>query len=297
MNQIYKKNGKSEQGDLSRGIFMFTLDTEIAWGMGGDKRWTKEFKGTRVVVRDLLALLDKYKISTTWAFVGQLLLSGEDRFYHAPELLNQVSSCQTRQEIGCHSFSHPVMDAPVFKPEDMDSELSKCAETGKSLGVEFKSFVFPQNRIAHIDRLSRHGFACFRGEDRNWYRALPRPLNKIGHVIDEYLGIAPPVGLPFKHEGVWELPGGYFYPHRRGWASLLPVSFRVNKAVEGLRKAKDQRRIFHLWTHPFNLASDPKNLLNGLEKIFKEAVYLRDQGQIEIMTMGEMAKFLDNAYE
>lgn len=273
-----------------RGIFMFTLDTELAWGMAGDRRWTKEFEGTRQVVADLLVLLDKYKISATWAFVGQLFLAGEDRLRHAPEMLQLVRQCPTFQEIGSHSFSHPVMDDPNFKPDDMDAELSSCVLAAQDVGVELRSFVYPQNRVAHVDRLSQHGFTCYRGKDRNWYKGLPRLLNKAAHAIDEYLLIPPPVGLPVKRDDVWEIPGGYFYPHRRSWARFLPISFRSRKAISGLHKAAEQRRIFHLWTHPFNLASDPKRLLQGLEKVFQEVARLRDQGQIEVMTMSQVTE-------
>jgi hypothetical protein len=273
---------------FDRGIFMFTLDTEIAWGMKGDKNWQKEFENTRQVVDGLLKLLDKYQISATWAFVGELMREGDDRLYHAPEMLKSVMDCSTPQEIGCHSFSHPVMDDAAFMADDMDKELSSCVETAKSVGVELKSFVFPQNKIAHIDRLSRFGFVCYRGKDKSWYAKFPKFLNKLAHVVDEYLLIAPPTGTPVRRGEVLEIPGGYFYPHKRGWAKLLPVSFRVRKAVKGLRKASDKRQIFHLWTHPFNLASDPKELLHGLETIFKEVAQMREKGQIEVRTMKQI---------
>ncbi|MFA6099422.1 MAG: glycosyltransferase [Patescibacteria group bacterium] len=292
MQRLFKKPSR-------RGIFMFTLDTELAWGMQGDKRWTKEFEGARQVVTDLLVLLDKYKISATWAFVGQLFLSGEDHLRHAPEMLQSVRQCPTLQEIGCHSFSHPIMDDPNFKADDMDAELSNCVTVAKTVGVELRSFVYPQNRVAHVDRLSQYGFTCYRGQDQNWYRGLSKVLNKIAHVVDEYLLITPPTGLPVKHShapydagrgDVWEIPGGYFYPHKRGWAKFLPISFRSHKAISGLHKAASRHEVFHLWTHPFNLASDPKRLLQGLEEVFKEVARLRDQGQIDVMTMAQVVE-------
>jgi len=272
------------------GIFMFTLDTELAWGTHGDKKWEKEYLATRQTVDELLKLLDKYKISATWAFVGQLFLEGEDQLLHAPDMVQSVRQCPTFQEIGCHSFTHPIMDEPNFKPSDMDSELSNCVAAAKTIALELKSFVYPQNRVAHTDRLSKHGFICYRGKDQNWYRGLSKALNKIAHVIDEYLLISPPVGSPIKRNDVWEIPGGYFYPHRRGWARFLPISFRSHKAISGLRKAARQHRVFHLWTHPFNLASDQANLLHGLEIIFQEVARLRDQNKIRVITMAQVAE-------
>ncbi|MDD5725906.1 MAG: polysaccharide deacetylase family protein, partial [Patescibacteria group bacterium] len=259
------------------------------WGTHGDEKWEKEYLATRQTVDKLLKLLDKYKISATWAFVGQLFLEGEDKLLHAPDMAQVVKQCPTFQEIGCHSFTHPIMDDPNFKPSDMDSELSNCVAAAKTIGLELKSFVYPQNRVSHTDRLSRHGFICYRGKDHNWYSKLPKLMNKIAHVVDEYLLISPPVDSPIKRDGVWEIPGGYFYPHRRGWARFLPISFRSHKAISGLYKAARQHCVFHLWTHPFNLASDQENLLQGLETIFQEVARLRDQNKIQVMTMSQVA--------
>ncbi|MDD5438557.1 MAG: ATP-grasp domain-containing protein [Patescibacteria group bacterium] len=294
MEQARNQNGLGETNatGFGRGVFMFTLDTELAWGMRGDERWTREFESTRPVIKDLLALLEKYDISATWAMVGELFQPGQDPLYHAPELVDWIKDCSVKQEIGSHSFSHPVMDDPNFKPGDMDAELLNCAKVAQSAGVELKSFVYPQNRIAHVDRLAPNGFTSFRGKDRNWYKNFPRILNKIAHVIDEYLVLSPPVGLPIKRGGVWEIPGSYFYPHKKGWAKHLPISARVDKSLAGLKNAVAEKKIFHLWTHPFNLASDPVNLLNGLEEVFKEVSRLREAGQIDVMTMDEIARVM-----
>jgi hypothetical protein len=55
--------------------------------------------------------------------------------------------------------------------------------------------------------------------------------------------------------------------------------------------------VFHLWTHPFNIASDATGLLGGLEKIFQEVTDLRMSGLIENVTMGELARKLNGQRE
>ncbi len=299
MENDRNQNGTGEINatGFERGVFMFTLDTEIAWGMKGDKHWTKELDGTRQVIKDLLVLLEKYRISATWAMEGELFNPGQDLLYHAPELIDWIKNCPVKQELGSHSFSHPVMDDPNFKFSDMDVELANSVRIAQAVGVNLKSFVYPQNRIGHIDRLAAHGFTCYRGKDKNWFKNFPEPLNKVAHVIDEYLALAPPVGLPVKREGVWEIPGSYFYPHKKDWAEYLPISSRIDKSYAGLKKAVADRKIFHLWTHPFNLASNPSNLLSGLEEVFKEVSRLRDAGQVEVMTMAEIAESMSTKPE
>jgi hypothetical protein len=66
----------------------------------------------------------------------------------------------------------------------------------------------------------------------------------------------------------------------------------VRKATTGLQRAAERGEVFHLWTHPFNIASDPRALVRGLELIFQEFARLRDSGLIFNSTMGSLARQL-----
>jgi hypothetical protein len=91
---------------------------------------------------------------------------------------------------------------------------------------------------------------------------------------------------------MWDFPASYFYPHRDGWARAIPVGISVRKTRRGLEKAAQRRSIFHLWFHPFNLASDPDGLLQGLGEIFRHVYRLRETGQLVNPTMGDLAESL-----
>ncbi len=56
----------------------------------------------------------------------------------------------------------------------------------------------------------------------------------------------------------------------------------------GLRQAASRGNVFHLWTHPFNIASDPDGLFRGLEVIFQEFARLRESGLMSNSTMGDL---------
>ena len=75
-----------------------------------------------------------------------------------------------------------------------------------------------------------------------------------------------------------------------GWAKCLPVRFRVRKVRNGLKRAIATSRVFHLWTHPFNLASDPDRLLAGIEQIFRDVADMRERGEIENLTMRQVVE-------
>jgi hypothetical protein len=53
--------------------------------------------------------------------------------------------------------------------------------------------------------------------------------------------------------------------------------------------------MFHLWFHPFNLASDPDGLLKGLEEIFIHVNRLREAGKMTNPTMGDLSEMLQEA--
>jgi polysaccharide deacetylase len=281
----------SERVKLDKGVFVFSLDTELAWGTRGNLKYRMEYNGVRDVVRRLLALCEKYRISITWAVVGQLMVEGNDPWWHAPDIVSAIRTCPVPQEIGSHSFEHRL-DEPTCTAEEMDADLKAARAVADVQGITLRSFVFPKNRVKHLQVLERNGFRVFRGKDRNWYGGLPRLFAKLAHVIDNYLVPSAPTVMPEKIGNLWNIPGSYFYVHRRGWASVLPVSFRVRKSISGIHAAAARQRTFHLWCHPFNLASDPDGLLGGLENIFHEVDRLRSEGKIDQLTMSQMAEKL-----
>jgi peptidoglycan/xylan/chitin deacetylase (PgdA/CDA1 family) len=276
---------------LSKGVFIFSLDTEIAWGTHGNRRYAFEYDHVREVIHRLLALCEQYEISITWAIVGQLMVAGDHPWWHAPDVVAAIRACTVAQEIGSHSFEHRL-DEPSCTASEMEADLQAARAVADAQGIALRSFVFPKNRVKHLDVLERNGFVSYRGANQSWYEALPRPARRIAHVIDDYMVPSAPTVLPERIGGLWNIPGSYFYVHRRGWASVLPINFRVRKVRAGLHDAAARRRVFHLWCHPFNLASDPDGLLRGIEQIFQEVSRLREAGTLDQMTMEQFRSTL-----
>jgi peptidoglycan/xylan/chitin deacetylase (PgdA/CDA1 family) len=274
--------------ELKKGIFLFTLDTELSWGTNGNPKYREDYERTRLVVDRLLQLLNKYRISATWAVVGKLFEPGEDPLWHAPDIVEKIRQSSVPQEIGSHSYSHIVS-------EDICDESMFVGELKASQAIAgrmLRSFVYPKNRVKFPERLGEYGFTVYRSEDNVWYGKLPRLLRKIGHGIDNYFIPTAPVGDITRAHGITVVPGNYFFVHRRGWARFLPVSNRVRKVRAGLKRASTERRVFHLWTHPFNLASDPEGLLRGLEDVFATVRKMIDEGSIENVTMDKLPTYV-----
>jgi peptidoglycan/xylan/chitin deacetylase (PgdA/CDA1 family) len=314
-------------GALDRGVFAISLDFELIWGTldrGVDTFREACEREREVVVDRLLALLTEFEISATWCTLGHLFLKSceqrdgrkhpeivppthegiDDWFEHDPctseeadpifygrSLVDRVLACPVPQEIGSHSFSHPRFGEPGCSRETADTELAECVRLARERGLELRSFAFPRNRVGHLDVLREHGFSAYRGPDPAWYEGgrWPRLVKRLGHLADVVLARRPPVGVPEQVlPGLWNLPGSMIYFPMHGRRRHIPLSRRVARAVKGLNAAAEQRRIFHLWFHPTNLAFETDAMFDGLRRIFVRASALRGSGELAIKPMGEI---------
>lgn len=303
--------------------FVLSIDTELAWGTRGDAFYRADYERTRDVIGRLLTLLAMYEIPATWAVVGHLFLDScirdkngvlhptivrpegwtgtndwfsmdpgtsrlHDPIWYGDDVVDMIKACAYPQEIGSHSFAHFYADA--CSRESFASDTAEAVRVSREAEVTPVAYVFPQNRVNHVDVLREQGFTCYRGRDENWYSGLPKLLKKVAHMIDDYCIPTAPAVRPRIDSGLVNIPGSWFYGHARGWAKYVPVGMRIKKAKAGLRAAIKTGGVFHLWFHPFNLASDPEGLLRGLEEIFKEVAALREAGALETRSMGALAE-------
>lgn len=314
------------------GVFVLSLDTEIAWGAfdrGGLSRYRRHYDNVRPVVERLLALLDRYEIPATWAFVGHLLLDHcerspdgtthpdilrpsyrwyphdwhhldpgtdveRDPWWYGPDLLDMVLRASVQHEIGTHTFSHIIAGDPDCTREIFRSQLVACIELHRARGLDLTSIVYPRNKIAFLDVLPELGFTAYRGGETQWYASLSPRLNKAAHLLDRSLALTPPTyALDALIEGrLTNIPSSMFYMARDGTRRLVPIQSRVRQAHRGLTRAVERGELFHLWFHPFNLASDPR-LFDGLEEVLRNADSLRNAGNLRVLTMRQTAELVN----
>jgi len=82
------------------------------------------------------------------------------------------------------------------------------------------------------------------------------------------------------------VPGSSLLMESSGARRLVSASARRRKVQFGLQRAHETGGVFHLWTHPFNLAHRPKFMLQTLEATLREVANARARGWIEVATMG-----------
>jgi peptidoglycan/xylan/chitin deacetylase (PgdA/CDA1 family) len=312
--------------------FALTFDTELIWG-SFDHITAAEFEhrypDVRRVITALLSLLASYDVPATWAVVGHLYLDRCDRSTGGlahPEIVHPAQSriawdwydrdpCTDRsrdplwygddvveallrarggQEIGCHSFGHALFGDPAMTADAARADLARCRALAVARGVSLHSFVFPRNSEGHHPLLREAGFTVYRGADPAWHRRWPGPIGRSARYLDHLAALPPPVSTPTETlPGLWNVPGSMLLLHRSGARRLVSLESRVRKAQRGLAAAVERGAVFHLWTHPFNLASDPDGLLTVVERILRSAVAMRERGEILIETMSSIAGRMD----
>ncbi|QKY19102.1 polysaccharide deacetylase family protein [Halolamina sp. CBA1230] len=297
------------------GDVVVSIDAELAWGYHDLPTAPDRIDHAREGWHATLSLLAKHDVPATWGIVGHLLLdecdgSHEDHplgpswfscsagratvddDWHAPKLVEAVRSSEQDHELASHSFSHVVMDVDGVTRAVADAEIEKSIATAERRGLDFESFIFPRNGIAHRDVLADRAVRCYRGwpPDRWYDESLARPLVKLADW--SRLGTAPPIVTPTVDEhGLVNVPASLYLfsfegPARRV-ARLLGRSPIVSAAKRGIDEAVGADGVFHLWFHPHNLLQPDG--VERLDAVLEHVARRREETDLTVRTMGEVA--------
>jgi glycosyltransferase involved in cell wall biosynthesis/peptidoglycan/xylan/chitin deacetylase (PgdA/CDA1 family) len=318
---LYAHGGSSEQS--VPGTFVLSLDLELAWGTRGRpaaQHAAAFLDGTRQAVAGLIDRLDAHGIRATWATVGALLLGSHSTRpplldtneladvptgsaatqpnWYAEDLIESILEATTPQELGCHTMTHPLVEPGPDGRATFRSELERSLEVFADWHLPRPtSFVYPKAQMAHFDVLCEMGFTAFRGPESGWFETLPGRLLSAGcRWLDARLRQPPAVRQPlYTADGLWLIPSSQFYSPFYSVGRHVGVADRVAKAIKGLHKAAEHGGVFHLWTHPFNLGQQTRQLLEGLEQVFSEARRLAERGRLRIRSMDQLVVDLNDS--
>ena len=316
---------------LSKGVFVLSLDTELAWARAHNENYRvyrRQLEATRAAIDSLLNLFVEYEISATWAIVGHLFLDhcteknglvhpdivrpqykwlkgdwfehdpcteiGRDPIWYGKDIVEKIRDCPVYQEIGSHSFSHILFGEEGCSREAAESDLNKCVELADLWGIQLESFVFPQNKVGHLDCLERNGFLCYRGLKSSWYSYWPGFLRPVCKAINISLALPAPCYLPEKTNALVNISlsmpyRGYARPGG-GLFRLIPVKRRVRQAIKGIDRAIREKKLFHLALHPLDFGIEGKSLLLGLEQILDFVLQKVERQSLFNLTMGQLAR-------
>jgi peptidoglycan/xylan/chitin deacetylase (PgdA/CDA1 family) len=318
---------------LDKGVFVISIDTELAWSVVHRGRVSSEHLGPgrvaaeRGIVLGLLNLFEQHDVKATWATVGHLFLDqchavegrkhpeilrpnydwfegdwfdldpstdlNQDPMWYGSDIVQMIRDAQPSQEIGSHSFSHLIVGDPGCSAEAFAGDLGACREVAAATGVNLLSFVYPRNTIGHLDVLADSGFTSYRGLRPATFPAMSGLTRRVFRLADKIRPMAGSIVLPERDGRLWNLPATSLYAPFDR-ARYLPFRSWITQHIHRLDQASRHRSLFHLWFHPHNLIDDPDKALQGLEWILERVDQLRRQEQIENLTMGELALRLDD---
>jgi peptidoglycan/xylan/chitin deacetylase (PgdA/CDA1 family) len=313
---------------LDRGVLTISIDFELIWGtldLFGPEGFSRAVRAERDLLPRLLDLFAEFEVPATWCILGHLFLGSccpdgqrihpeivrpshhwvrgdwfasdpcgnEDShpLFYGRSLVERIRDCPVPQEIGCHSFSHVIFGDAGCSTATAESEVAECVRLAREMGIDLRSFAFPRNSVGHLDVLRAHGFQCYRGPEPARRAGQPwnNVLKRLSHLWAVLRAAEPPVVLPERTaSGLWNIPGSMIYFPMHGFRRYIPLAVRVKRAVKGLEAAARERRVFHLWFHPTNLADKPEKMFAGLRAILEHAADLRRRDRLRILSMGQI---------
>ena len=221
----------------------------------------------------------------------------DDPYRYAPSLIEQILK-SPGQEIGTHTFSHYYCLENGQTKEAFRNDLEAADHAAKMWGVNLRSLVFPRNHVnpEYLDVLAEFGIQSYRGCERHWiYRPRMRSgkalFRRAARLLDAYVNLSG--HHTFSIDEIVEGPP-FNFPSSRLLRMYLPAlrlfePLRVARICSGLDYAAHTGRVFHLWFHPEELAMDQDKNAGALEKVLDRFALLRDRGEMESLTMAELA--------
>lgn len=291
---------------FEKGIVVISADFEMAWAFRYSKMRNKYSEEIGLQERDnvprLLLLFDKYRIPVTWATVGHLFLNNCEKdkeglphpemhrpnyfqnsnwkfefgdwydsdpcsnhltapAWYAPDLIEMILKSSINHEIACHTFSHIDCTEKNCPPELFISEIEACKNVAADKGIELKSMVYPGGTFGNFNLLKKMGFTSYRKEMK-YNIDLPS--------IDKY--------------GLVQIPSSCGLDK---WKYDWNSGKYIKVITSYLDKAAKYKKVAHLWFHP---SMNVWYLENVLPTILKNIFSMREQGKLEILTMGELAE-------
>lgn len=305
--------------DDRRGTFTLSLDVELAWGS-----WQRPHIPSTVFAQGAECALAVERISRecrfpfTWAVVSALhdltfeelgsvgdnesvavLRPGLGPFkeplptvgmvrrnpdaWLAPRVVEALRNSPVEHDLGSHTYFHSTPSTAEGLIRDL--EASRAA-----LGGGLASLVYPRDRVAFEHTIPQAGLTNYRAPGTAWYfrEGKARGLGRVNHTLDQAIGRTAP-GANVHGKDPVAISSSTILTLRTGIRRRIPYRVIRRRFVRPLRAAVSTGGLYHLYTHPWNLALPSSDALMLLEDICQEAKQLVDAGDLRVRTMAALA--------
>jgi len=314
---------------FERGVVMLSLDTEQIWGyldLLDEPRFRRRYPNAVEAHAKLLACLTKAGVSATWFMVGGMALRGShgpkdsrmaglpgawtsripsgieasDPLWYRNSFVEHLRKARPIQEIGLHGgLTHLIWTDPHTTREVAEWELTEGVKALREAYVRPVSFSYGREQEAYYELLPAHGIRCYRGRTVARSFQLGRTLTgALARLLDELRRLTPaPVWPQETLPGLWSIPSSLFlYPISASRTTVVGLRSRIERFTRGLEAATRYRGIFHFCLHPENLTESPQGFAM-FEDILERLISSRDRGDVEVLTMHQVAARMARANE
>jgi len=312
----------------SVGYFLFSLDTELAWGAFDHFHpgmFSADGRRERYAIKRILDILDKYDIAATWALVGHLffekcekcpqcpILEWKGKFssfeeiyetssplWYGADIIRILMERSSRHEIAFHGFTHRIFDEKTMDSLDARTEILewlKVASGKVSAGLQ--TVVFPRNKVGHLGVFKEYGFTCYRDDEvlPSSYYTIPffgKALNKIDLVLQIR---KPEIYDPTKDgNDLVRLPASrsLFRMPRKidkmpGGSILGQIHHQ--KIIQGVARAAASGKVIHIYTHPWEFREE-KDFARLEDLLSAVSQQIKNRRMISI-SMGSLAQLFN----
>ena len=307
------------------GYFLFSLDTELAWGYFDmdrlrSERFSSDGSRERRAIDRLLDILDEFNIVATWALVGHLfyekcekcdlcpILEWQGKYrsfeqiyetnaplWYGADVVETLLARGGRHEIAFHGYTHKVFNEGVMSQQEARTEIQEWLRAARRKNIIPQTVIFPRNQVGHLDAFKEAGFICYRGHER-----LPKDyaipvIGKALNRIDLVLQIRTPQVYEVEVEpsGLVNLPSSrwLFRIDRRVETILDSLNLPhlpIYRLIKGIDKAAKEKKVIHLWAHPCEFRTD-----KDFEKLRHLLGHVSEQvkrGRLQSIGMADLAR-------
>jgi len=311
------------------GYIVFSLDTELATGSfdkdeARAKKFSPDGSRERRAITCLLDMLDEFNITATWAIVGHIfykqceeceicpilawkgIYKSFDDVYHTNHPLwyggdiieTLIARSANKHEIGCHGYTHMLFDEKIMDKQQAKIEIQEWLRVVKRYNIIPRTVIFPRDFIGHLDLFEKAGFTNYRSVVHYPLTVRNKYFGKFVKTLDYILSISTP---PVYDLDDVEINGmvnfresEYLFGFNRKVDLWLDVhnlyKLRLKRVIRGIIKAAEEKKIFHLWAHPWEFSTE-KDFLK-LRYIFNYAAQEVKKGRLKSIGMADLAEIV-----
>jgi len=306
---------------FERGVVILSFDTEQMWGYFdrlNERQFQSRYPGAIEAHEKLLAGICAAGVSATWFIVGGMTLGASEGvqdlrmaglpvnwtvriprgqemtrpLWYRRSFVERLREARPLQEVGLHGgLTHFIWTDGRATRHVVSWELAEGVKALEQACIRPLSFSFGREQEAYHELLPAHGIRSYRGRTPVLACKLGRTLpGALLRVFDELIRATPPPVWPQETlPGLWNIPSSLFlYPIGSTRTRVVALRSRFERFSRGLEAAARHRGIFHFCLHPENLA-ESRHGFSLFEDILERLTKSRDHGDIEILTMGQVA--------